>query len=586
MKEFDESNINRDTVDVHFWWGRTYEEFRERCKKTVPLPAHATYFSDVVDATLSYQKGKDKVKYFVVTYPYSENERNTYLKSDQMGTLHQIPKWKMRFKSYDTFLKDCIDIMKKDFRTHHEENTFDASKNPVDNPIYLKGGIPMYQFNRDAIDTTSFSEKHYQTLRDFITSDKPLANDGESYGSLEYNDGRHQISCNISAVPAFNEDGSKLDKKEVELVMNIDGEEHDIVETLSAEKLASENYQDLMDFCTYVMEQEVVEREQKKESVQAKDETVTKNFNNFNEEDFDKLYDMVMYGEEGAVEEFSYKETKYLLESAPSLEHPEEMDVHLIPNNPDISITVISSNQFKVCDYKEFMSLVESIAESHHNALNTSHHVAYHIDPVDSVKSNTGEKIADAVAKSLMDKGWSVTLPGNNSPEHDAMYFSATKNGSYLEFKRDVMPAATVAGKAFVLEGTLRNILSRNMIETLKNIGKEKEFLPIPKHMEKVSVFSDQMRINYYKDAVQEKIQDVVKNGATAKDVERQVLQAIKKDAYYRPDQYTGTTKENQSLLGIVHQEVEGMKRNGLLKENSQTGTLSVSKARDQEVSR
>ena len=148
------------------------------------------------------------------------------------------------------------------------------------------------------------------------------------------------------------------------------------------------------------------------------------------------------------------------------------------------------------------------------------------------------------------------------------------------------MPAATVAGKAFVLEGTLRNILSRNMIETLKNIGKEKEFLPIPKHMEKVSVFSDQMRINYYKDAVQEKIQDVVKNGATAKDVERQVLQAIKKDAYYRPDQYTGTTKENQPLLGIVHQEVEGMKRNGLLKENSQTGTLSVSKARDQEASR
>lgn len=445
----------------------------------------------------------------------------------------------------------------------------------------------MYQFNRDAIDTTNFSKTNYKKLQLMVISDKPfLGQEGESFGGLDYNDGRHQISCNILATPALNEDGSKLDKKEVEIVMNIDGEEHDIVETLSAEKIASENYQDFMDFCTYVMEQEVDEREQKKESIQAKDETVTKNFNNFNEEDFDKLYDMVASGEKGPVEEFSYKGTKYLLESAPSLEHPEEMDVHLIPNNPDISVTVIPSNQFKACDYKEFMSLAESIAESHHNALNTSHHVVYHIDPVDSVKSNTGETISDAVAKSLMDKGWSVTLPGNNSPEHDAMYFSATKNGSYLEFKRGVMPAATVAGKAFVLEGTLRDILSRNMIETLKDIGKEKDFLPVPKHMEKVSVFSDQMRINYYKDAVQEKIQDVVKNGATAKDVERQVLQAIKKDDYYRPDQYTGTTKENQSLLGIVHQEVEGMKRNGLLKENSQTGTLSVSKARDQEASR
>lgn len=444
----------------------------------------------------------------------------------------------------------------------------------------------MYQFNRDAIDSTEFLEKHYQALRDFIASDKSLANDGESFGSLEYNDGRHQISCNILATPALNEDGSNLDKKEVEIVMNIDGEEHDIVETLSAKKIASENYQDFMDFCTYVMEQEVSEREQKKESIQAKDETVTKNFNNFNEEDFDKLYDMVVSGEKGPVEEFSYKGTKYLLESAPSLEHPEEMDVHLIPNNPDISITVIPSNQFKACDYKEFMSLAESIAESHHNALNTSHHVAYRIDPNNSVKSNTGVKISNAVAKSLMDKGWSITFPGSRNPEYNAIHFSATKNGSYLEFKRDLMPAATVAGKAFVLEGTLRDILSRNMIETLKDIGKEKDFLPVPKHMEKVSVFSDQARINYYKDAVQEKIQDVVKNGATAKDVERQVLQAIKKDDYYRPDQYTGTTKENQSLLGIVHQEVEGMKRNGLLKENSQTGTLSVSKARDQEASR
>lgn len=182
--------------------------------------------------------------------------------------------------------------------------------------------------------------------------------------------------------------------------------------------------------------------------------------------------------------------------------------------------------------------------------------------------------------------GFSYQVEGKNSPEHDAMYFSATKNGSYLEFKRGVMPAATVAGKKFVLEGTLRDILYLKMIETLKAVGKEKEFFPVPKHMEKVSVFSDQMRINYYKDAVQDKIQEAVKNGATAKDLEHQALQALKKDDYYRPDQYTGTTKEDKALRSILHQEIESMKRRGLLKENAQTGALSVSKARDQEASR
>lgn len=127
MKEFDESDINQDTVDVHFWWGN-YEDLQKQCKKPAPLPAHATYFSDEVTATLSYQNSGDKIKYFVVTYPYSENERNIYLKSKEMGTLHKIPKWKVPFKDYDTFLKDCINIMKEDFRTYHEENTFDTSK--------------------------------------------------------------------------------------------------------------------------------------------------------------------------------------------------------------------------------------------------------------------------------------------------------------------------------------------------------------------------------------------------------------------------------------------------------------------------
>lgn len=445
----------------------------------------------------------------------------------------------------------------------------------------------MYKFNRDAIDAIDFTEKDYQALQQRVTSDKPfLGKAGEMYGCLTYEDDRHHIFCKISAVPALNEDGSKLDKKEVEFIMNIDGEEHPIVENLSAKKIASDNYQDLMDFCAYVMEQEVVDREQTKQAVQPKDESVTKNFDNFNEDDFDRLYDMVVSGEEGPVEEFAYKGTKYLIETAPSIDDPKEMDVRLIPDHPDIPITRIAGDIVKASYYQDFMSLVETGAERDHKALYTSHHVTFRIDPMDSVKSNTGEKIAEAIAKSFIEKGWSITLPGNSNPDHDVIHFSATKNGSYLEFKRDAVPAETVAGKGFVLEGSLQDILSHGMIETLKEVGKENQFLPLPKHLEKVSVFSDQTRINYYLDTIQEKIQDVVKNGVTANDLESQVLQAIKKDAYYRPDQYTGTTKEDKPLSRILHQEVESMKRRGLLKENSQTGTLSVSKARDQEASR
>lgn len=38
----------------------------------------------------------------------------------------------------------------------------------------------------------------------------------------------------------------------------------------------------------------VDEREQEKQAVRPQNETVTKNFDNFNEEDFDYLYDMVI----------------------------------------------------------------------------------------------------------------------------------------------------------------------------------------------------------------------------------------------------------------------------------------------------
>ena len=121
----------------------------------------------------------------------------------------------------------------------------------------------MYQFNRDAIDTTNFSKKHYQELCDFIASEKPFVNDrisyvngGVSYGGLDYNDNRHHISCNILATPALNEDGKNLNKKEVEIAMHFDGEKYDVVETLSADKITSENYQDFMDFCTFIMEQQ------------------------------------------------------------------------------------------------------------------------------------------------------------------------------------------------------------------------------------------------------------------------------------------------------------------------------------------
>lgn len=227
MKEFDVSDINQDTVQVHF--DREvgdYNGFKKRCRETAPLPSHATYFTTSVDATLSYQNGDDKIKYYVTTYPYNENEHNIYLKSN-IGTTHKkIPKWKLWFKNYDRFLKDCMDIMKQDVQAYQEKNTLRTN------------------------------------------NDK---------GTVEYQEGR---------IMEKDFDNNPVD-----------------------------------------------EREQEKQAVRPQNETVTKNFDNFNEEDFDYLYDMVIAGEKGPAVDFAYKGTKYLLESVPSLDHPGEMDVRLIPDN-------------------------------------------------------------------------------------------------------------------------------------------------------------------------------------------------------------------------------------------------------------
>lgn len=58
------------------------------------------------------------------------------------------------------------------------------------------------------------------------------------------------------------------------------------------------------------------------------------------------------------------------------------------------------------------------------------------------------------------------------------------------------------------------------------------------------------------------------------------------KSEYPYKDQYTGTLRENQGIKNIIHQEIETMKRLGLLKENVQTGTLAVSHSNTLESSR
>ena len=87
-------------------------------------------------------------------------------------------------------------------------------------------------------------------------------------------------------------------------------------------------------------------------------------------------------------------------------------------------------------------------------------------------------------------------------------------------------------------------------------------------------------------------INNIVKNHPSTRqpDVELEVCRRIKngnmRGSFYCPDQFWNTTQENQPLLGIVHQEVEGMKRLGLLKANEQTGELAIGNTRKQETSR
>lgn len=433
MKEFDESDINQDTIDVQFWGNKNYEDLQEQCKKPAPLPAHATYFSDEVTATLSYQNSGDKIKYFVVTYPYSENERNIYLKSKEMRTLHKIPKWKVPFKDYDTFLKDCINIMKEDFRTYHEENTFDTSK---------------------------FTE------RDFVEMQQEAKQGFPSppwyYGSLYMNGNEYFVtSTGVSH------------KNEVNLVPihhEITAVPKESSKSLTIPDIDSMTYQDFLDSAR-----------------------------------------------------------RGLKQSAPPKEKP--------------------------------------------------HHVTYHIYP----QGNTTEKeIAETISKYFIERGWSTTLLGDSSSEHNTIHFSTAKDGSYLEFQRNPKPVAGSSNKALIFEGTI----SGEAISYMREITNEnkKKFHTTAKNLEQVDIYSKEDYLNWYRENLNHldmcilKIKSA-KGGWNPKDFEEHILDALKENGIYRfKDQYTGTLRENQGMKNIIHQEIETMKRFGILKENVQTGTLSRDK--------
>lgn len=198
----------------------------------------------------------------------------------------------------------------------------------------------------------------------------------------------------------------------------------------------------------------------------------------------------------------------------------------------------------------------------------------------------------DSVAKSLAKKGWKITRPGIDNPFRNEIDFSASKDNSYLELERPL-----TSSDDFRLHGGIRDDLQKEVQDSLKQIDHIHAHQTDTYYAPSIKILSDQERIDYYsqndiRDSIHETINNIVKNHPSTRqsDVELEVCRRIKngnmRGSFYCPDQFWNTTQENQPLLGIMHQEVEGMKRSGILKANEQTGELAIGNARKQETSR
>ena len=198
----------------------------------------------------------------------------------------------------------------------------------------------------------------------------------------------------------------------------------------------------------------------------------------------------------------------------------------------------------------------------------------------------------DSVAKSLAEKGWKITRPGINNPFRNKIDFSASKDNSYLELERP-----STSNDDFRLLGGIRDDLQKEVQDSLKQIDHIHARQMDTYYAPSIKILSDQERVDYYsqndiRDYIHETINNIVENHPSTRqpNVELEVCRRIKngnmRGSFYCPDQFWNTTQENQPLLGIVHQEVEGMKRLGILKANEQTGELAIGNARKQETSR
>lgn len=209
---------------------------------------------------------------------------------------------------------------------------------------------------------------------------------------------------------------------------------------------------------------------------------------------------------------------------------------------------------------------------------------------------NFHETIANLIATRLTEKGWTITRPGKYDPLHTDILISASKYDSYLELKKPFLEV-TKEGvpEYFKLIGGVWDILQNELQDVLNHEGDIQAQRMNTSYAPSITILSDQERINhYYQPDIHEHICQLICNAVAnpvlPNDVESEVRYTIrnedKKFSIYRPDQFWNTTQETKALSNILHQEIEGMKRNGLLKEDAHTGKLTVGKPIEQVVSR
>lgn len=196
------------------------------------------------------------------------------------------------------------------------------------------------------------------------------------------------------------------------------------------------------------------------------------------------------------------------------------------------------------------------------------------------------------VAKVLQEQGFTTVIypPSGKS---DIPRLAATKGKVYLETPEGITRDSKTNQVEVQLKGGFPNSVQMDLADAF-NSNPERYTCDKVNRKEGIRAKSDEAFMKHCNAHIHEldsKILESVRKNNSDLSPEQYAIKRLKDDWQknlemgtagdkmpYVPDQFTGTSKEGARLEQFLHQEVETMKRFGLLKEDVHTGKLSIGK--------